>query len=140
MKKIYILNGPNLNLLGKRETAIYGVKTFEDFLNELKKKYTSIELHYFQSNSEHELIDFLHKIGFEKDSAILFNPGAYTHQSYALGDAIAGIETPVLEIHLSNTFAREAFRKHSLISQKCVGTILGLGLKGYELGIQYFMP
>jgi len=135
--KIAIINGPNLNLLGKREPEIYGSKTFEDFFSELKKKFSSIEFSYFQSNVEGELINELHRVGFSFDGIVL-NPGGYTHTSVALGDAIGGIKTPVIEVHISNVHAREEFRKISLVSAKCKGTIAGLGVKGYELAIEYF--
>ncbi len=135
--KIAIINGPNLNLLGKRETDIYGNKSFEEFFQELKKKHSGIELFYFQSNVEGELINELQRIGFEYDGIIL-NPGGYTHTSVAIGDAIAGIKTPVIEVHISNIHAREDFRKLSHVSAKAKGTIVGLGLKGYELALLSF--
>jgi 3-dehydroquinate dehydratase II len=136
--KIAIINGPNLNLLGIREPEVYGSKTFEDFLNDLKKKYPSVEFNYFQSNVEGELINELQRIGFSYDG-IIFNPGGYTHTSVAIGDAISSIKTSVIEVHVSNVQAREDFRKISLVSAKCKGTISGLGLKGYELALQYFL-
>ena len=135
---ISIINGPNLNLLGKREPGIYGSESFESFFATLKEKYPSVELNYFQSNVEGELINYLHETGFTADGIIL-NPGGYTHTSVALGDAIAGIKTPVVEVHISNTAAREEFRHISHVSAKCVGTIIGLGLKGYELALEYFL-
>ncbi len=139
MKTIYILNGPNLNLLGKREPEIYGRQTFEEYFQQLQKKFDErASLHYFQSNYEGALLDKLHEIGFTTDG-ILLNAGAYTHTSIALADAIAGIETPVLEVHISNVHAREAFRQQSYLSKNCVGSIVGLGLEGYALGVQYFL-
>ena len=128
--KISIINGPNLNLLGKRETDIYG--------NMLKKKYANIEVSYFQSNVEGELVNELQRIGFEYDGIIL-NAGAYTHTSVAIGDAVAAIKTPVVEVHISNVHAREDFRKFSHLSGKAVGSIFGLGLKGYELAMEYLV-
>jgi 3-dehydroquinate dehydratase-2 len=136
--KIAIINGPNLNLLGKREPEIYGDKTFEDFLNELKPKYPSVEFSYFQSNVEGELINELQRVGFSY-AGIIINPGGYTHTSVAIGDAIASIKTQAIEVHISNVHAREEFRKISHVSVKCKGTISGLGLKGYELALQYFL-
>ncbi|MBS1598704.1 MAG: type II 3-dehydroquinate dehydratase [Bacteroidetes bacterium] len=136
--KIAIINGPNLNLLGTREPEVYGSKTFEQFFDELKKKNPNVELSYFQSNVEGELINQLQKVGFSVDGIIL-NPGGYTHTSVAIGDAIAAIKTPVIEVHISNIHAREEFRKISHVSAKCKGTIAGLGLKGYELALNYFM-
>ncbi len=138
MKKIAIINGPNLNLLGKRETDIYGNKSFEDFLNELKLKFSSVDFHYYQSNIEGELINELQRVGYNYDG-IIFNPGGYTHTSVAIGDAIAAIKTPVVEVHISNVHAREDFRKLSHVSGKAVGSIIGLGLKGYELAVTYFL-
>lgn len=136
--KITIINGPNLNLLGKREPGIYGNQSFEDFFITLKVKYPLIDFTYYQSNVEGELIDFLHEVGFESNG-IIMNPGGYTHTSVALGDAIASIQSPVIEVHISNTAAREIFRHISHVSAKCVGTIIGLGMKGYELAVEYFI-
>jgi 3-dehydroquinate dehydratase-2 len=136
--KIAIINGPNLNLLGKRETDIYGNMPFEQFLDSLKKKYASIEISYFQSNVEGELINELQRVGFEYDGIVL-NPGGYTHTSVAIGDAIAAIKTPVVEVHISNVHAREDFRKLSHVSGKAAGSIFGLGLKGYELAIDWLI-
>jgi 3-dehydroquinate dehydratase-2 len=136
--KIGIINGPNLNLLGKREPEVYGNKTFEDYLNELKANYPMAEIHYFQSNVEGELINKLHELGFTFDGIIL-NAGAYTHTSVAIADAIAAIKTPVIEVHISNIFAREDFRHVSYMGAKCVGSISGMGLKGYELALDYFL-
>jgi 3-dehydroquinate dehydratase-2 len=135
--KILILNGPNLNLLGKREPEIYGNQSFEDFFKTLIKKFSHIDLEYAQSNSEGELIDHLHRVGFSYEG-IIFNPAGYTHTSVALADAIAGIQTPVIEVHISNIHAREKFRHHSYTAASSVGIIGGLGLKGYELAIEYF--
>lgn len=136
--KIAIINGPNLNLLGKRETDIYGNMPFEKYFMELKRKYPLIEWNYFQSNVEGELINELQRVGYEYDG-IIFNPGGYTHTSVAIGDAIAAIKTPVVEVHISNVHAREDFRKLSHVSGKAAGSIFGLGLKGYELALHYFI-
>ncbi len=136
--RIAIINGPNLNLLGKRETSIYGTESFDDYLNTLKAKYPNVEFHYFQSNVEGELINELQRVGFDFDG-IIMNPGGYTHTSVAIGDAIAGIKTPIIEVHISNVHAREDFRKLSHVSAKAKGTIAGLGLKGYELALQSFL-
>ncbi len=138
MKKILILNGPNLNLLGKREPTIYGSLTFEEFFETLKKKYVAIELTYFQSNIEGELIDKLHEVGFSFDGVIL-NAGAYTHTSVAIGDAIKGIETPVVEVHISNVHSREDFRHTSYIAPNAKGVIAGFGLQSYELALESFL-
>ena len=137
MKKLIIINGPNLNLLGKREPNIYGSLSFTDFLVEIKDKYTTVEIDYFQSNIEGELIDKLHEVGFSYDGIIL-NAAAYTHTSVGLGDAVKAIETPVVEVHISNTFNREEFRHQSFISPNAKGVILGFGLQSYELAIQSF--
>lgn len=136
--KIAIINGPNLNLLGKRETDIYGNMPFEKFLESLQKKYPSVEISYFQSNVEGELVNEIQRVGFDYDGIIL-NPAAYTHTSVAIGDAIAAIKTPVVEVHISNVHAREEFRKLSHVSGKAVGSIFGLGLKGYELAMEYLI-
>ncbi|MEO8404249.1 MAG: type II 3-dehydroquinate dehydratase [Chitinophagaceae bacterium] len=136
--KIAIINGPNLNLLGKRETDIYGNMPFEVFFDKLKSKYPHIHFIYFQSNVEGELIDEIQRVGFDHDG-IIFNPGGYTHTSVAIGDAIAAIKTPVVEVHISNVHAREEFRKLSHVSGKAVGSIFGLGLKGYELAVEYII-
>ena len=136
--KLIIINGPNLNLLGKREPAIYGKNTFEEFFAYLQEKYATITLHYFQNNSEGALIDKLHEVGFNY-TGIIINAGAYTHTSIAISDAIAAITTPVIEVHISNIHAREAFRHHSCMAPKCQGSIIGLGLSGYELAIDYFI-
>jgi 3-dehydroquinate dehydratase II len=135
--KIAIINGPNLNLLGKREPEMYGSASFESYLDELKKKYTSIEFLYFQSNVEGEIINKLQELGFSYDGIIL-NAGAYTHTSLAIADAIAAIKTPVVEVHISNIFAREEFRHVSYLGAKCIGSISGFGLKSYELAVMHF--
>jgi 3-dehydroquinate dehydratase-2 len=136
--KISIINGPNLNLLGTREPEVYGSQTFEQYLAGLRERYSSVEFSYFQSNLEGELINELQRTGFSWDGIIL-NPGGYTHTSVAIGDAIAAIRTPVVEVHISNIHAREDFRKISHVSAKCRGTIAGLGLKGYELAVGFFL-
>lgn len=136
--KIAIINGPNLNLLGNRETNVYGTQSFEQYFENIEKQFPHIDFDYFQSNLEGELINQLQLIGFEYNG-IVFNPGGYTHTSVALGDCIAAITTPVVEVHISNIFAREDFRKISYISAKCKGTITGLGLKGYELAIKWLI-
>jgi 3-dehydroquinate dehydratase-2 len=137
LKKITIINGPNLNLLGKREPTIYGSEGFETYLDKLKSAYPEFEISYFQSNIEGELIDAVQKAGFSQDG-IIINPGGYTHTSVALGDAIAAITSPVIEVHISNIHAREEFRKISHVSAKAKGTIAGLGLDGYALALDYF--
>ena len=136
--KIAIINGPNLNLLGRRETDIYGNMPFEEFFSRLEQKFPHIHFSYFQSNIEGELIDEVQRVGFSYQGIVL-NPGGYTHTSVALGDAIAAIKTPVIEVHISNVHAREDFRKLSHVSGKSVGSIFGLGLLGYELAVQWFM-
>ncbi len=136
--KVLIINGPNLNLLGKREPEIYGSKSFENALEEWTSEFKELDLHYFQSNHEGELIDKLHECGFDF-GGIVMNAGAYTHTSVALADAISAIETPVIEVHISNTHAREAFRHHSYLSPVCQGVILGFGLDSYRLALQYFL-
>ena len=135
--KIAIINGPNLNLLGKREPGIYGNESFDAYLQQLKDKFRSVEINYFQSNVEGELINEIQRVGFDHDGIIL-NPGGYTHTSIAIGDAVAAITTPVVEVHISNIFGREDFRKLSHVSGKAVGVISGLGLEGYELALNYF--
>ena len=138
-KKIIILNGPNLNLLGTREPEIYGNQTFDQFLKTLQNKFQSeVEISYFQSNEEGILINKLHEVGFTWDG-IIINAGAYTHTSIAIADAIAAITSPVIEVHISNVHARESFRAHSYLSPKCQGIIVGFGLKSYELAIQSFL-
>jgi 3-dehydroquinate dehydratase-2 len=136
LKKITIINGPNLNLLGKRETSVYGSESFEAFLEKLKSANPDTEITYFQSNIEGELIDAVQKAGFSQDG-IIINPGGYTHTSVALGDAIAAIAATVIEVHISNIQAREEFRKVSHVSAKVKGTIAGLGLDGYALALDY---
>lgn len=136
--KILIINGPNLNLLGKREPEIYGSETFEDYFFLLKKKYSNVELHYYQSNIEGELIDKLQEVGFSFDGIIL-NAAAYTHTSVGIGDAVKAITTPVVEVHISNTFARENFRHQSYISPNAKGIIIGFGLDSYELALKSFL-
>ena len=134
--KIAIINGPNLNLLGKRETDVYGNIPFEVYLEQLKLAFPSVAFHYYQSNVEGELINEIQKVGFDYDGIVL-NPGGYTHTSVALGDVIAAIKAPVIEVHISNVHAREDFRKMSHVSGKSVGSIFGLGLKGYELAVKW---
>ncbi len=137
--KIKIINGPNLNLLGKREPEIYGNLSFEQYFEKLTKQYANIELTYFQSNSEGAIIDQLHKY-FRRDiTGIILNAGAYTHYSIAIRDAIKAIETPVTEVHISNIFSRDEFRRKSVISDVCIGIISGFGLFSYNLAIEYFM-
>ena len=135
--QILIINGPNLNLLGKREPSIYGSNDFESYLDQLKAKFPVIKIDYFQSNIEGEIVDQLQQAD-QKYTGILLNAAAYTHTSVAIHDAIGAIDTPVLEVHISNIYKREEFRHKSLISAQCVGMISGLGLKGYEVGLQYF--
>ena len=134
---IAIINGPNLNLLGTREPGIYGAQTFEQFYAQLQNLFPGTTFSYYQSNVEGELINELQRVGFSSDG-IIINPGGYTHTSVALGDAIAAITSPVIEVHISNVHAREDFRKISHVSAKCKGTISGLGLKGYELAVKWF--
>ncbi|MFD2969830.1 type II 3-dehydroquinate dehydratase [Sphingobacterium bambusae] len=138
MKKIIIINGPNLNLLGIRETSVYGSQDFLSYFEELKNDFTTVELEYYQSNHEGDIIDKLHQIGFSYDGVVL-NAGAYTHTSVAIGDAIAAINTPVIEVHISNVHKREAFRHHSYLAKNCVGVICGFGLMSYKLAIQSFV-
>ncbi len=135
MKRILIINGPNLNLLGRREPEVYGSQTFEEFFDTLLPKFPEVTLEYFQSNHEGALLDKIHEVGFSYDGIIL-NAGAYTHTSVALADAISGVKTPVIEVHISNVHARESFRHHSYISPKAAGIIVGFGLKGYEMAIR----
>lgn len=137
MKKIIIINGPNLNLLGQRETDIYGNKSFENYLSDLKSKYTDVEIEYFQSNIEGEIIDKLQEVGFSFDGIIL-NAAAYTHTSVGIADSIAAISTPVIEVHISNIYAREKFRHNSLVSRNAKGVICGFGLQSYELALKAF--
>ena len=135
---IIIINGPNLNLLGKREPEIYGSATFEDYFKTLQKQFSKVKLSYYQSNVEGELINKLQEVGFEYDGIIL-NAGAYTHTSIGIGDAIKAIRTPVVEVHISNTFGREEFRHQSYISANAKGVILGFGMQSYQLAIQSFI-
>ncbi len=134
--KVAIINGPNLNLLGKRETDIYGNESFETYLQKLKALFPKIDFEYFQSNIEGEIIDAIQHFGFSCEG-IVFNPAGYTHTSVAIGDAVAAAPAKIIEVHISNIFGREEFRKHSYISAKSIGVISGLGLKGYELAVKY---
>lgn len=134
--KIAIINGPNLNLLGTREPEVYGIETFEDYFKKIQQQFTNVELSYYQSNIEGELVSELQRVGFSFDG-IVFNPGGYTHTSVAIGDAIAAIKAPVVEVHISNIFGREDFRKISHISAKAKGVISGLGLAGYALAVEW---
>jgi 3-dehydroquinate dehydratase-2 len=138
MKKIIIINGPNLNLLGKREPEIYGSESFDSYYQLLKDNFPSFDLHYFQSNIEGELIDKLHEIGFTYDGIIL-NAAAYTHTSVGIGDAVKAISSPVIEVHISNTYSREDFRHNSFISANARGVILGFGYQSYKLALQSFL-
>ena len=139
MKKIIIINGPNLNLLGKREIHIYGDRSFNDYFDFLQSKYSGrVKLEYYQSNHEGALIDKIHEVGFHFD-AIVLNGGAFSHTSLAMADALASIETPALEVHISNIHAREALRERSLTAARSVGCVTGLGLKGYDAAIDYFL-
>jgi len=135
--RIAIINGPNLNLLGTREPDVYGNQTFEQYFSTLKQMFPSVSFEYFQSNIEGEIVNALQEFGFAYDG-IIINPGGYTHTSVAIGDAIAAIKSPVIEVHISNVHAREDFRKLSHVSAKAKGTIAGLGLRGYELAARYF--
>ncbi len=135
--KLLIINGPNLNLIGTREPTVYGNQSFEDYFAQLKQEHHAITLEYYQSNVEGELINRLHEVGFDYDG-IVMNAGAYTHTSVAISDAIAAIDTPVIEVHISNVYAREEYRHKSLMAKHCVGVITGLGLASYHLGIAYF--
>jgi 3-dehydroquinate dehydratase-2 len=141
MKKILILNGPNLNLLGKREPHIYGSQTFETYFELLQAKFSEkVILEYFQSNHEGAMIDKIHTVGFDENYlGVVLNAGAYTHTSIALGDAISGVKTPVVEVHISNVHAREVFRHHSYISAKAAGIIVGLGMMGYDFGVEFLL-
>jgi 3-dehydroquinate dehydratase-2 len=134
--KIQIINGPNLNLLGKREPETYGSESFESYFEKLKSRFPSATLHYFQSNVEGEIINQIHKVGFDFDGIVL-NAGAYTHTSIAIHDAIGAIKTPVIEVHISNIYAREEFRHKSLITSKCAGLITGFGMEGYAMAVSY---
>ena len=136
--RIAIINGPNLNLLGKREVDIYGGESFDNHLAKIRSMFPAVDFTFFQSNVEGELINEIQRVGFDHDG-IIFNPGGYTHTSVAIGDAVAAIKTPVIEVHISNVHAREDFRKISHVSGKAIGSIIGLGLKGYELAIQWLL-
>ncbi|MDQ2720518.1 MAG: type II 3-dehydroquinate dehydratase [Bacteroidota bacterium] len=136
--KLAIINGPNLNLIGSRETDVYGSESFEHYFNKLRKKYENVDFDYYQSNIEGELINEIQKAAHNMNGIIL-NAGAYTHTSIAIGDAVAAINIPVVEVHVSNIEAREEFRKYSHISAKCSGTIFGFGLKGYTLAVESFL-
>ena len=138
MKKILILNGPNLNLLGTREPTVYGKQTFEDYFKTLKNEFPKVQLHYYQSNHEGDLIDKIHEVGFSFDG-IIVNAGGYSHTSVALADALSAVNTPAVEVHISNIHAREKFRHHSFLTDRCKGMICGLGLKGYEMAVRYFL-
>lgn len=138
MKQILIINGPNLNLLGKREPGIYGSQSFEAYFETLKATFPDVQLHYFQSNHEGALLDTIHDFGFTGDG-IVINAGAYTHTSVALGDALSAVTAPAVEVHISNVHARESFRHHSYLSAKCKGVIVGMGLMGYELAVRYLV-
>ncbi|MFN4929967.1 MAG: type II 3-dehydroquinate dehydratase [Bacteroidota bacterium] len=138
MRKIAIINGPNLNLTGQREPEIYGTETFEDLMNDLRNAHPDVTLHYFSSNVEGELINALHEHGFDSDGIIL-NAGGYTHTSVAIADAIKAIKCPVIEVHMSNILSRESFRHQSLTGAYCIGTIMGLGMQGYRLAVAYLM-
>ena len=136
--KIQIINGPNLNLLGKREPGVYGATSFDDYLKQLRERYPQIQLDYYQSNVEGELIDKIHETGFDYDGIIL-NAGAYTHTSIALQDAIRAVKTPVVEVHISNVHKREKFRHKSMISCACAGVICGFGMNSYRLAVEAIM-
>ncbi len=136
--KLLIINGPNLNLLGKREKSIYGENSFEDYYKSLQNEFSDVDFEYYQSNVEGELINKLHEVGFSYD-AIVMNAGAYTHTSIGIADAIAGIESPVIEVHISNVYAREEYRHQSLMAKNCIGVIAGMGLNSYRLAVLHFL-
>ena len=136
--KIQIINGPNLNLLGKRETSIYGTQSFDDFFVTLEQRFPAIKLSYYQSNVEGDIVNKLHDVGFSFDG-IVINAGAYTHTSVAIHDAIGGINSPVVEVHISNVYAREEFRHKSLITSKCAGMLTGFGMEGYAMAINFLV-
>ncbi|MDD4819975.1 MAG: type II 3-dehydroquinate dehydratase [Flavobacteriales bacterium] len=136
--KILILNGPNLNLLGRREPQIYGSTSFEEYFEGMKKRFHNVDLEYFQSNHEGEIIDKIHAVGYSYDGIVL-NAGAYTHTSIAIHDAIKGVTTPVVELHISNVHAREEYRHHSAIAPACKGCICGFGLHGYDMAVESFL-
>lgn len=133
--RIQIINGPNINLLGKREPSVYGTVSFEEYLLELRKRYPSVDIHYYQSNIEGEIINKIQEVGFDFDGVIL-NAGAYTHTSIAILDAIRAVTTPIIEVHISNVYARESFRHHSVISSACAGVVCGFGLNSYRLALE----
>jgi 3-dehydroquinate dehydratase-2 len=133
--KIQIINGPNLNLLGVREKSIYGDSSFETYLNELRKRFADVQLDYYQSNIEGEIINKIHEVGFSYDGIVL-NAGAYTHTSVAIADAIAAVNTPVIEVHISNVYKREDFRHHSMLAASCKGVIAGFGMDSYRLAVE----
>ena len=137
--KIIIINGPNLNLLGKREPEVYGSETFDSFFNQLKNDFPQMELSYFQSNIEGELIDKIQEVGFSYDGIIL-NAAAYTHTSIGIGDAVKAIATPVIEVHISNVASRESFRHESLLTPVCIGLVMGFGLESYRMALGFFTP
>ena len=139
MSKIIIINGPNLNLLGVREKSIYGGQRFADYFEALKTHYPAVELSFFQSNHEGEIIDKIHEVGFSADGIVL-NAGAYTHTSLAIADAIAAVTSPVVEVHISNVYAREPYRHHSYLAKNCRGVICGFGLAGYRLAVASLLP
>lgn len=138
VKRIQIINGPNLNLLGKREPGIYGNEGFETYLEELRKRYPDVQIDYMQSNHEGDMIDCIHRVGFDYDGIVL-NAGAYTHTSVALLDALKAVSTPAIEVHISNVHKREEFRHHSMISAGCKGVICGFGLDSYRLAIEHLI-
>ena len=138
MKKILILSGPILNLLGKREPGIYGSQSFESYFERLEKQFPDVELHYFQSNHEGALLDKIHEVGFTFEGVVI-NAGAYTHTSVALADALSAVPMPAVEVHISNIHKREEFRHHSYLTNRCAGMICGLGFQGYELAVRYLL-
>lgn len=140
MKKIWIINGPNLNLLGKRQPEIYGYRSFEMYFLELKDLFPQVDLHYFQSNHEGAIIDHLQSIGFGQSDGLVFNPAAFTHTSVAIGDCLAAIELPCVEVHISDIYKRESFRHHSYVKPYCIDSIVGQGLEGYKLAIERLLP
>jgi 3-dehydroquinate dehydratase-2 len=139
IKQIHIINGPNLNLLGKRNPEMYGVVTFESYFEHLQKKYPEVELNYFQSNHEGEIIDFLHLHGFESETGIILNAGGLSHTSVSLRDAVEAIGVPVIEVHISDISKREVFRQHSFLTEVCVAHFIGQGLLGYDSGIEFLI-
>jgi 3-dehydroquinate dehydratase-2 len=136
--KIQIINGPNLNLLGVREKSIYGNSSFEDYLTTLRQRYPNVQLDYYQSNVEGEIINKIHEVGFSYDGIVL-NAGAYTHTSVAIADAIAAVNTPVIEVHISNVYKREDFRHHSMLAASCKGVIAGFGMDSYRLAVEHLV-